>query len=115
VKSREARTRGEKSNLASRGFGKKRGKARRLNSRRRERRKALVLSLAGSRKEGTDERGAITISRSQVSHGIGGGRLGVSTHELTKSRTAKKNLWIDLKGDSSRESERADLAQGHIE
>jgi hypothetical protein len=43
--------------------------------------------------------------------GIEGGRVGVSTPELARSRNGKKNLWIDLKGDSSREAERADLAR----
>jgi hypothetical protein len=40
---------------------------------------------------------------------------GVTTRELAKLRVAKKNLWIDLKGDSSRESKEPIRLEGHIE
>jgi hypothetical protein len=60
--------RGEKSNLAARGFGKEGAKVGPLNSRRRERKEVLALSLAGghARRVLTKER-AIPILRSRVS------------------------------------------------
>jgi hypothetical protein len=63
VKSRVARTRGEKSISPLGGSGKKGAKVGPLNSRRRERREVLALSLAGghARRALTEER-AIPIS-----------------------------------------------------
>jgi hypothetical protein len=71
----------------------------------------LVLSLAGGR-----ARRALTKGELYPFHDLGYREIAeeeskVTTHKLVKSRAAKKDLWIDLKGDSSRESERVDPAR----
>jgi hypothetical protein len=68
----------------------------------------LVLSLAGGH-----ARRALKKRELYPFHDLGYREIAeeeskVTTRELTKSRTAKKDLWIDLKGDSSRESKRDD-------
>jgi hypothetical protein len=78
-----------KVNITSRGFGRKGAKVGSLNSRRRERREVLVLSLAGGRaRRALMEERAITTSRSRVS-GIWRGRVGShdsQTHEIASCR-----------------------------
>jgi hypothetical protein len=72
----------------------------------------LVLSLAGGR-----ARRALTEGELYPFHDLGHREIAeeeseVTTRELARSRTARKNLWIDLEGDSRRESrKRADLAR----
>jgi hypothetical protein len=86
-----------------------------LNSQRRERRKVLVFSLAGGRARRAMTKGELYTFRDLRYCDIIEEDSRVMTHERVKSQTAKKNLWINLKGDSSRESERANMTQGHIE
>jgi hypothetical protein len=82
-----------------------------LNSRRCERRKALVLSLAGGHARRALTKGELYPFRDLGYRKIAEEESEVTTRELAKSRAAEKDLWIDLKGDSSRESERVDPAR----
>jgi hypothetical protein len=132
-----------KVNIASRGFMKGRYQGWTCQTREvASRKKVIALSLAGGHVRKVLTKEEPYPFRDFGYCRIGGGRVGVSTHELVSHELRQaplelgsvhsavvtwgerslrlvffahgsfpKDLWIDLKRDSSRESERVDLAQ----